>query len=401
MSSWKDKYRPAKFGKAGFKVESHDSDVGGRRVKTHEFPQREDHFTEDLGAKVKTYNFDAYVIGRDYMGERDLLIDECNKRGARTLVHPYLGTFKVVCTGCRLRESSAEGGMARLSLSFVDAGKNVYPSAKVNSSIVIDQKADLAHAVFIDQFVQDFSVKGVPGFVADEASFIISKFADEIDMVKTVHSDTDLTKAITSIADSAASLVQDPNGLAKTTADLIISMVPAKTNQLSDIDALEQLTDFGNDLPSVPLVTVTRKIQAANQSALVSFVKRTAVTEIARLAPKIGFDNQADAFAMRDRIGDLLDVEMDVASENTQDDLFRKLSDLRAVTVKALSEKAPTLARVVNVVGQVTEPALVTAYRLYQDANREGDIIQRNKLRHPGFVPGGENIEVLSEVRDA
>jgi len=401
MSDWKEKLRPASFRGADFKIETHDSDIGGRRVKTHEYPGRDDHFTEDLGAKVKIYNVEAYVIGRDYMTARDRLIDACNKPGAGSLVHPYLGSFKAFCTGCRLKEGSNEGGMARFTLTFEDAGKNVYPAASINSETLLDQKADLAHVAIIDQFVKDFSVKGVPGFVADEAGSILTQMASQIDVNKTVIGSTGLTKTISTFAGSVASLVQDPSTLASTTSKLIVSMVPDQTGQSSDLDALEKMVSFGASLAPVPTVTATRKRQAFNQSALVSLVARAAVTEMARIAPKMSFDNQRDAFAMRDRIGDLLDVEMDVASENSQDQLFRHLSDLRVVAVKALSEKAPTLARVVNVVGQITEPALVTAHRLYQDASRENDIIRRNKLRHPGFVPGGETIEVLSEVANA
>mgnify|MGYP000977712715 CR=1 FL=1 len=34
-------------------------------------------------------------------------------------------------------------------------------------------------------------------------------------------------------------------------------------------------------------------------------------------------------------------------------------------------------------------PALVAAHRLYGDAGRDAEIVGRNRIRHPGRVPGG------------
>jgi prophage DNA circulation protein len=47
---------------------------------------------------------------------------------------------------------------------------------------------------------------------------------------------------------------------------------------------------------------------------------------------------------------------------------------------------------------QATQPALVLAYSLYEDASRDADIIARNNVRHPGFVPGGRTLEVLADA---
>jgi hypothetical protein len=33
------------------------------------------------------------------------------------------------------------------------------------------------------------------------------------------------------------------------------------------------------------------------------------------------------------------------------------------------------------------EPAVVLAARIYDDASRAGEIVQRNNIAHPGFVP--------------
>jgi prophage DNA circulation protein len=42
---------------------------------------------------------------------------------------------------------------------------------------------------------------------------------------------------------------------------------------------------------------------------------------------------------------------------------------------------------------------LVLAYEQYGDVEREEEIFLRNKIliKHPGFLPGGEVLEILSE----
>jgi prophage DNA circulation protein len=43
-----------------------------------------------------------------------------------------------------------------------------------------------------------------------------------------------------------------------------------------------------------------------------------------------------------------------------------------------------------------TLPALVVAHRVYGDATRADEIVSRNRVRHPGFVPGGIALEVAT-----
>ena len=52
----------------------------------------------------------------------------------------------------------------------------------------------------------------------------------------------------------------------------------------------------------------------------------------------------------------------------------------------------------IRVTPEATQPALVLAYGLYEDAGREAEIVTRNKVRHPGFVPGGQALEVLADA---
>jgi prophage DNA circulation protein len=49
----------------------------------------------------------------------------------------------------------------------------------------------------------------------------------------------------------------------------------------------------------------------------------------------------------------------------------------------------------VTLIPPATEPSLVLAWRWYGDANRAAELVARNALRHPGFVPARAPLQVV------
>ena len=41
-------------------------------------------------------------------------------------------------------------------------------------------------------------------------------------------------------------------------------------------------------------------------------------------------------------------------------------------------------------------PSLALSYALYGNIDHSDEIVARNKVQHPGFVPGGIQLEVLA-----
>ena len=69
---------------------------------------------------------------------------------------------------------------------------------------------------------------------------------------------------------------------------------------------------------------------------------------------------------------------------------------LRTLAVAQFAAITPSLPRIVSSIPQAVRPALVTAHALYGDdwlaQDREAELIERNSLRHPGFVPAGTSM---------
>lgn len=69
--------------------------------------------------------------------------------------------------------------------------------------------------------------------------------------------------------------------------------------------------------------------------------------------------------------------------------------------VRDITARGATLARLFSYTPKATEPALVIANRIYGTVDieaRTAEIVSRNKVRHPGFVPGGIALELLTRV---
>lgn len=142
--SWRDRLLPASFRGAPFKIRRHSATPAGRRLAVHEYPGEDEPWPEDLGHRASTYQVDGYVVGDDYHLARDALVAACDKAGPGTLVHPYLGTLRVACEECRVDESAGEGRIARVSMRFVQGGRNAYPSARTDTGAAVAAAAESA-----------------------------------------------------------------------------------------------------------------------------------------------------------------------------------------------------------------------------------------------------------------
>lgn len=394
--SWRDRLQQGRFRNAPFFVSAHDM-RGGRKQAQHQFPHLDDDQSEDLGRRQAVLSIDGYVIGPDYMEARDALIDALEKPGPGTLVHPWLGTRRVQVTEYRLRESSAEGGMARFSISFVEAGERVLPSATEDTRQAVADRADAARDAVIGDFAERFDATG-PQFVADSATSLLQRMTARLDALAANLPGFDGASAfqrdLTAFSGSLSSLIREPAGLAGSATSLIGALAGLATRPRSALSVYRQLFDFGDDAKPVPMTTPARKRQAGNQEAITGLVRTGAVIEASVVATGVDYETAEDAMAVRDELADRLNLEMETAS----DQVYQTLAGLRAALVRDITERGARLARIVRITPPATVPAVVLAHRLYGDAMREGEIVRRNRIRHPGFVPGGTQLEVLSNV---
>ena len=389
--SWRDNLQPASFRGVSFYVD--DSDLGaGRRTARHDYPQRDLPYIEDMGRKAREYRVDGHIVGADYMTARDALLTACEQSGPGELVHPYYGRLNVICGEVSIRESSRDGGMCTVSMAFTEAGEVAYPSSTDETQQATIDAADNALTAAKTALTDTVTIPGLPTYVAEGFNSVAGdalSLADE--KLASLGPLMEFQSGLSSLQSVTSGSVADVSGFADGFADLVNIDVDGTTASLSELIAL---ADFGDDIATVPTTTSSREQQAENQAALVGFVRQVAAIAAAQVTAGTTFASYDDATEARSTIADLLDE----LSEYVDDDLYRELQELRAAVVQDLTERAADLSRVLTHTPNTTLPSLAIAWSLYGGIDQAEDIIGRNNVRHPGFVPGGEGLQILSEV---
>ncbi len=397
--AWRDQLQAGTFRGVPFEFEGGDSEIG-RRVALHEYPLRDKPWAEDLGRKAREFTLDVFVIGDDYMTGRDALIAAVEAPGSGTLVHPRFGNLQVTVTSCRgPRESTREGGMARFSITFVETGDKVFPGDTPDTRVQLQSQAAETRTALQTTFGEEFSTAAVPSFVVDDARTLTTELFDRLANL-TALSPTIPSAVTTYLAqiDRAKSLLASLVMLPTLWASTIGALFPAATRTFShrhgELRALRTLSSFGTTRQPVPQTTATRARQITNRAAIDSFARRNALINETMAISEITFSSFNEAVAVREYLAGRLDVEMLTAA----DDDYVALTDLRVAVVRDITARSADLARIVQYRPNTTLPSLVVAYQLYGDIGAEADILARNRVRHPGFIPGDQPLEVLTNA---
>lgn len=393
--TWRDTYRPAAFRGVTFHVESSETSHG-RRQAVHEHAQRDVPYTEDLGRKAREFSVEGYLLGADYHLARNALIEACEQAGPGLLVHPYRGELTVVCRGLSVGETSQDGGLCRISLTFLEAGEASMPRAVVNSVNAIGKAGngviDGAKSGFLSEFLTD----GLPGFVVDAASARLTQVTDFLaspgfNLSGEFAAAAEYAYQVRELAADAMDLVLQPTQLVDRLTGVLGLMRGAfGGNSFGALSGLFQAftTNYGGKTN-----TPSRQQQAKNHNAMGELVRQVAVAEAAKSAVVTEYPSFPEAVAARET----LLVSVDEESERTaNDDAYVALSALRTEIVRGIPRQGARLPQLLEYKPAVTLPALLVAYQLYGDAGRADEIAQRNAPVHPGFLTGGAALQVLS-----
>lgn len=385
----------ASFRGVSFFVENSDRS-GGRRVVVHEFPLRAEPFVEDLGRRARKFRIEGYVIGADYLAQRDALLSALeDDEGPGQLIHPYYGVKIAIAETTSIRETRADGGMATIGVEFCEA-----PAQAPTPAIVPDlpgkvaASADAAQVANAAELGQKYDATGMAAFALASAQGAITKAATALSsrlgpLVSDAQELAALNGQLTILSAQAAALARGP-------ADAVAGMLNAIASLTNTAIAApgavkDALIDaYHDDLGAfAAATTATRARELANQQALQGAIRRVMAIEAARLAPLVPYTSIEDATASRDAVAAVLDEQALIAGDTA----YPALITLRSQVMRAVPG-SDIFRRVVTLSQRTAIPSLVLAYRLYGAVALELDVVARNRIPHPGFIVG--DLKVLS-----
>jgi len=385
MAEWTDSLRFAAFRGVPFEVES-VSFSGGRRVAVYEMPGSDQAVTEDLGRKPRLAPFAAYVIGDDAQAQAFELLQALETEGPGLLVHPVFGELRVNATDYAMTLSWDQGRALQFTLSFVEAGELEFIT--VDTGEDLDIAADALDVSVAEYLAGTLDTGGMPGVLTD-AMAAVSSVLDAVEAVVATPFAI-IADAADIIADIAA-LKARVSALAQAPADLA-DAITGLLARIGDLVGLRSLaTAAGEEMATAVPDTDDARQRIANAYAVRRLLTQASLAAAARVLRDTDLTVYDDAIAERDALSQLLTDEQLSAS----DDGAVACAGLRMAVVSDVTARAARLARVTTFTPPAVVPAVTIAARLYGDTERTDEILTRNGIIHPLFVPA-EALQVLT-----
>ncbi|WP_431474807.1 DNA circularization N-terminal domain-containing protein [Marinobacter sp. KM021] len=363
------------------------SQTPGRRVEVYEYPLRDQPYAEDLGRNKREWQVEGFLIGPDYDLARQRLVEAAETPGAGELVHPYYGTHQVVLVGgMRIRESTREGGIARVSFTVVRADDEPrLPRVTQDTQRQVQRTVAEAEQAVLDDFEENFNILEL---ATDRVAAIETGLQNALRGIES---------AVGDVTGPISELIRSPAELGAQILESIATVRDLVNEPGRALGVYDDLFSAGDEPPvTSPLDPVPRQLQMAAIRAGNNLVRRAAVLQSAQVAAATDWLAADDAIAARDTI--TAGIELQLTSDFVPaNDVYASLTAVRAAVVRDLEQRGAQLPRLRSVTLQQPLPALVVAQKLYGDAGRADELISRNRVAHPGRVPAGEALEVLGE----
>jgi prophage DNA circulation protein len=388
--SWREELRPASFRGVPFEVEG-DSGTFGRRTQVHEYPQRDKPWTEDLGRATRSFEITAFVVGDDYLQRRDALLAALETEGSGLLIHPWYGELTVnVKDPARVSHSNRGGGMCSLAISFVEAGELEFPAASNSLGAQSLMAADDLGEAVAEDFADSFVLDDMPSFVQDAFEADLGLFSDMLDAAS---SGWQWLNA--SVPEWLGDALDFGRGIVAMFDRFVLPLTASNSARLNR-NAVISLTalsrQYGGYVVASSAVAPATRQRDENRAALAELFQQATLIQAAGMAAAMPLPVYDDAVLVRDSITSA----MDDASFLVSDAVYVSLQVLRARIHADITARLSRSARLLTYTPREPMSCLAMAYDLYEDVAREQEVIDRNAIRHPGFVPAAPN-RVLSE----
>ncbi|WP_022722942.1 DNA circularization N-terminal domain-containing protein [Rhodopseudomonas sp. B29] len=399
---WLSTLWPASFKGVPFYFEQ-DKEEGGRDLVVHVFPNRDDPFVEDMGEAPRTFAGSAYVHGDDADQWAATLKSALASRGAGVLVVPYFGPVTVHCQTFERATARDQMGYVAFEIKFVRKGA---ASAIVSVPLlqtVAFAAADNVAAESAGVLSRSVALVNQPDYVVAAASTPLANAAAMLDVLRQSYPTDpavsakvrdDVVRLLGQIDDAFASGAASDVAAA---ASNYVGTVRALADAMPAASAVRAMSDMVESFTVAPptnYLSASQAAAAANEAAASRMVRLAALTAYAEAVLRTVFVARPDGVTARGEVAERFESELLETYGAADAALYVAIERLRGSVIEWLSQTIANLASVVTVESVNIRPSLALAWILYADASRAPELVARNRVRHPSFMP--REIEALS-----
>lgn len=372
-----------------------DDESGSRRIVVHEFPKRDDPFLEDLGEGARYFEGTAYTAGDSADIAAQGLTSVFASEGPGLLVLPTHGPILARCLTFSRERSKDRHGYIAFKVRFCREGAASALASVTSLANAVSSAIGSLTAVVGTAFAVLISAAGQPDFVVSGATDRIISAAGQINTVRleeAVASDVsmEVRDALSDLAADATDLVNRVTGADPSFADRLFEAVRDLGDGMAGTDAVRAFSAVLGDSgeiaePATGSPHVVASVANENETARV--VRIAALSAIAEASVRVAYRARPDAITARANIAELFEAEIELCSGAVLAPVAVALQEVRNAAIEYLSREIIDLAPVVTVTANLPLPSLYWAWRLYQDPERAGELIDRNRVSHPSFFP--------------
>lgn len=396
---WLSTLWPASFKGVPFYFES-DKETGGRGLIVHTFPNRDDPFVEDLGEEPRYYSGSAYVHGDNADSLADALKSVLASRGPGPLVVPYFGPVTVHCETFERATQRDQMGYVAFEVKFVRAGASSALVSVAALQNIAYRAADTMALALGTLFPRTITSRGEPDFVVAAATDTIAGAAAAVDVLRQTYAvdpaaSATLRDDITTLIDNAPTSISDravPGAGATAIATSLVAAVRALGDALPPASAGRAMLDLAAAYDSTTIAAAHYLSPAGrralnNQAATMRLVRLAALTAYAESILATTFTSRPDGVTVRGEVAERFENELYDTTGADNAPLYVAIEDLRGKVIDWLTHTINNLAPIITVESAMIRPSLALAWLLYADPLRSDELVARNKVRHPSFMP--------------
>jgi hypothetical protein len=384
--SWQDSLRQAQFRGIRFEVQQHAAELG-RKGQLHEYPLRDQPYFEDLGRTPRKHQVQAFLVGPDYQIQRDRLRDALDQLGPGTLVHPWLGNLTVVVLSARLIESTSKGGYCEFNIEFVESDAPLQPDERADTQDELVSRTSSLRQTTSAALVQSWPLADQPAWVAQQTAVPLHNWLDSL--VSAFQQSTELLQLIAQLRTDLPVLLANPAHLAEQLTPICAEVGRSNTSIQDWIELADQF-----DLvlsPEPQRSSAGHQAVAEARWSLFTLISIQWLSLTAEAMAELTFATSTEAAEVQARLLDRIDVLV----PSVADEVFEALQDYQVALQADINQRSLQLPRLRTLTVERPQPLLRLAQNEYQDGSQAEQMLQRNPLRHPGFVPAATVLELI------
>jgi prophage DNA circulation protein len=410
--SWKIELKDASFKGKPFKVDIAELqfgfDIQADTINVRPFEAKEgSEFSRlqgtestpfvDVGERLPNqFTITAHFSGLNYKDARDDFIKAIREGGEGELILPTFSPITVVPGKAAVQFNNREGGWETIKVQFVEFNAKQQPSESNNTQGAAIDGIDEEGTNIISQF--GLALSSGATWVSDASTELTENVSETINDTLGLGAVGDgleaLTAASEELAQNATTLIYTPTVLADKIYDAVNALTFAFNQPTDAFNAQIQLFENYTNGQTVYPTASTETGQAVidNQNSFNQIVQNLALAEAGRSAVLIDYTTQEEAQTALDTFESAVRIQQ-LENGNTSggDENYFSLAEILSLVSAHITAQS-NLPSLVEIISGGT--ALALAEDLYGDAERADEIVDRNNVRNPLFLP--RELEVLS-----